>query len=181
MKENKKIEDEEEISEEKAEENKEEVREEISESIEDKAQEYLDGWKRAQADFENYKKRQAESQKDMMRYATEGLIMQIIPVLDNFQSSTEHVPDSQKESPWVTGIMYIQKQLEGVLFENGVAVIDAKEGDNFDPTFHEAVADMECKSCKSKDYEYRNKIKRVVQKGYKIGEKVIRPARVIVE
>ena len=147
-----------------------------------KAQEYLDGWKRCQADFENYKKRQAESQQDMIRYATQGIILQIIPVLDNFHASTNHIPEDQKENAWVTGIMHIQKQLEIVLKDNGVENIDAKAGDHFDPKFHEAVEDLECKSCKTKDYKgYQNKIKRVVQKGYKIGEKVIRPARVIVE
>ncbi len=150
--------------------------------LEQKAEDYLNGWKRCQADFENYKKRQAESQQDMIRYATQGIILQIIPVLDNFHASTDHIPEDQKENAWVTGIMHIQKQLETVLKDSGVEEIDAKAGESFDPKFHEAVEDMECKSCKTKDYKgYQNKIKRVVQKGYKIGEKVIRPARVIVE
>ncbi len=150
--------------------------------LEQKAEDYLNGWKRCQSDFENYKKRQAESQQDMIRYATQGIILQIIPVLDNFHASTDHIPEDQKENAWVTGIMHIQKQLETVLKDSGVEEIDAKAGDSFDPKFHEAVEDMECKSCKTKDYKgYQNKIKRVVQKGYKIGEKVIRPARVIVE
>lgn len=149
------------------------------EELEKKAEEYLGGWKRCQADFENYKKMQSESQKDMVRYATQGIVLQILPVLDNFQASVEHIPADQKEGAWVQGIMYIQKQLEGILAENGIDEIAAAVGDNFDPKFHEAVIDKECKSCKG-EVKYENKISRVVSKGYKLGERIIRPVRVIV-
>ncbi len=162
----------------------EEIEEETkpeTEDVETKAAEYLDGWKRCQADFENYKKRQADSQKDLLRYSTQNVIMQILPVVDNFHASTDHIPEAQKNDPWVVGIMHIQKQLEQVLSDNGVEEIDVKVGDNFDPGMHEAVEDMECKSCKSKDYKFQNKIKRVAVKGYKMGDRVIRAARVIVE
>ncbi len=147
----------------------------------------LDGWKRSLAEFENYKKMQAESQKDRIRYATENIVMQIIPVIDNFQTSTAHIPEDQKDNPWVTGIMYIQKQLENVLTENGVEEINLKEGDNFDTKYCEAVSDSCCHDekclddkCKEKK-KFKNKIKKVILRGYKIGEKVIRASRVIVE
>lgn len=142
----------------------------------------LEGWKRSLAEFENYKKRQAENQKDVIRYATENVIMQIIPVIDNFQASTAHIPEDKKEDGWVTGIMYIQKQLEDVLKENGVEEIELKVGDNFDAKYCEAVLDSCCNKgeCGKKE-KYQNKIKKVILKGYKIGEKVIRPMRVVVE
>lgn len=147
----------------------------------------LDGWKRSLAEFENYKKMQAESQKDRIRYATENIVMQIIPVIDNFQASTSHIPEDQKDNPWVTGIMYIQKQLENVLVENGIEEIDIKVGDNFDTKYCEAVSDGCChdeecqdKKCGEKK-KFKNKIKKVISRGYKIGDKVIRAARVIVE
>jgi len=149
------------------------------------AQENLDKWKRAQADFENYKKMQAESQKDLLKYATQNIILQIIPVLDNFHMSTEHIPQDQKDNGWVTGIMYIQKQLETVLAENGVEEIAPKVGDSFDPVFHEAIADKQCGcdhyDCEKEKEKFKNKIKKVMMKGYKIGDKVIRPARVVAE
>ncbi|MEK7598171.1 MAG: nucleotide exchange factor GrpE, partial [Patescibacteria group bacterium] len=91
-----------------------------------KAKEYLelknslDGWKRCQADFENYKKRQAQMQKDFIRFSTESVILQLLPILDNFQASTDHVPKEQKDAPWVVGIMHIQKQLDSVLTTYGV-------------------------------------------------------------
>lgn len=148
---------------------------------ETREEEYLNGWKRCQADFENYKKRQAESQKDLIRYSTENIIQQILPVIDNFHASTAHIPEDQKSNPWVTGIMYIQKQLETVLSDNGVSEMEVKVGDNFDPAQHEAVEDATCKSCKGKEKKFENKITKVIVRGYKMGEKVIRPARVTVK
>lgn len=140
-------------------------------------EEYLNGWKRAQADFENYKKQQAQAQKDFARFAARDLVMRIIPVLDNFHASTDHIPESQKENPWVVGIMHIQKQLENVLKENGVEEIEAKIGDEFDPESHEAVTDSNLRI----ESESTNIIKKIVSKGYKMENKVIRPAKVIVE
>ncbi len=148
--------------------------------LEKKALENLEGWKRCQADFENYKKMQAESQKDMVRYATQNIVMEIIPVLDNFHMSTAHIPEDQKDGGWVVGIMHIQKQLENVLTENGVQEIAPKIGENFDPVMHEAIEDKECTHCKS-EKKFENKIKSVAMNGYKIGDKVIRAARVVVE
>jgi molecular chaperone GrpE len=149
-------------------------------SAEKKAEEYLEGWKRLQAEFENYKKRQNESQKDLIKYASQNVILQILPVVDNFHASTDHIPEDQKDNGWVTGIMYILKQLETVLADNGVEEIIIKEGDSFDPVFHEAIEDKECEKCEG-EKKYENKIKKIVQRGYRMGEKVIRPARVIVE
>ena len=127
-----------------------------------------------------YKRRElrdADSQKDLIRYASQNVILQLIPVLDNFHMSTDHIPEDQRDGGWVVGIMHIQKQLEGVLAENGIEEIPAKVGDTFDPVMHEAIEDKECLHCKDKK-EFKNMIKKVVLKGYKMGEKVIRPARV---
>lgn len=140
----------------------------------------LDGWRRCQADFENYKKRQAESQKDLIRYSTQNIVLQILPVIDNFHISTDHIPEDQKNNPWVVGIMHIQKQLEQVLMDNGVTEIDVKIGDEFDPNLHEAIANNQEEESEDKK-EGKNKIKKIVLKGYKIGEKVVRAARVVVE
>ncbi|MEI7621238.1 MAG: nucleotide exchange factor GrpE [Candidatus Moraniibacteriota bacterium] len=160
------------------------VEDEVS-VLKKQVQENLENWKRAQADFENYKKMQADSQKDLLKYATQNIILQIIPVLDNFQMSTGHIPEDQKDGGWVTGIMYIQKQLESVLTENGVTEIAPKVGDNFDPALHEAIEDKHCGcehcDCEEEKPKFQNKIKTVMMKGYKIGDRVVRAARVVVE
>lgn len=140
----------------------------------------LDGWKRCRADFENYKKRLLEEKKDMIAYSNINLISQVLPVLDNFHASTEHIPENQKESVWVAGIMHIQKQLEKVLEDNGIEEIEAKIGDSFDPGIHEAIEGRADKASENKtEEEIEGKIKKIVQKGYKIGERVVRPVRVI--
>ncbi|MEK9151586.1 MAG: nucleotide exchange factor GrpE [Patescibacteria group bacterium] len=154
-----------------------------------KAQENTNDALRIQAEFENYKKRQAAQQKDLGGYLIERLVLDIIPVLDNFRSATLHVPTEQKDSPWVVGIQYIEKQLESVLTDNGMQTIEVKEGEEFDPKIHEAV-DAERQNQESlpdrqaggiENQEESHKIAKVIQKGYKFGERVIRPAKVIVK
>lgn len=148
-----------------------------------KAEEYLDDLKRTQADFENYKKRQAESQKELGGYLIEKLVLDIVPVLDNFRAATSHVPPEQKDSPWVVGIQYIEKQLEDVVKSNGVEVIEVNVGDAFDPTIHEAVSSesgtVEAEGGEPVEPENHTVVK-VLQKGFKLGGKVIRPAKVTV-
>jgi molecular chaperone GrpE len=117
-----------------------------------------------------------EERKEILAFSNINLIGEILPVLDNFHASTQHIPTDQKENAWVTGIMYIQKQLTKVLEDNGVKEIEVKIGDKFDPMTMEALKEKECdeKDCK-------NIVKRIATKGYRLGDKVIRPARVIVE
>ncbi|MEI9966897.1 MAG: nucleotide exchange factor GrpE [Candidatus Moraniibacteriota bacterium] len=141
----------------------------------EKAQEYLDDLKRLKADFENYKKRKEASEKDLASFLTERLVLDLVPVLDNFQMATTHVPEEQKESAWVIGIQYIEKQLEEVLGKHGITPIEAKIGEPFDPTLHEAIEHEE-----TEDKE-KNLISKMHQKGYRHGERIIRPAKVSVK
>ncbi|MBP9728116.1 MAG: nucleotide exchange factor GrpE [Candidatus Moranbacteria bacterium] len=152
-----------------------------------KAEEHLADLQRTQADFENYRKRQQESQKELGGYLIEKLILDIVPVLDNFRSATMHVPPEQKDSPWVVGIQYIEKQLEDVVKSNGVEVIEVKEGDAFDPTIHEAVSSEgtggpePVEGAEGSEVEEKpHVVAKVLQKGFKLGGKVIRPAKVTV-
>ncbi|MDR3559615.1 MAG: nucleotide exchange factor GrpE [Candidatus Pacebacteria bacterium] len=138
----------------------------------------LDGWKRCLADFENYKKRQMEEKKDMVAYSNLNLILELLPVVDNFHASTEHIPAEQKDNPWVTGIMHIQKQLEKILEDNGISEIVVKKGDEFDPATMEAIS-HEAQNTKREAGE--SKVKKVLVKGYRIDERVVRAARVVVE
>lgn len=165
-------------------------------TAEELAEEYLNDLKRLQADFENYKKRQAESQKELAGYLIEKLLFDIIPVLDNFRMATGHVPEDAKDSPWVTGIQYIEKQLEDALRSHGVEVMEVKEGDVFDPSIHEAISGEatsresrvasrdEEKSEMQDDEETEQRqetVAKVLQNGYRIGGRVVRPAKVTVK
>ena len=149
------------------------------------AAEYLNDLQRLQADFENYKKRQVTREKEIAGYLIEKLVMDIVPVMDNFRMATEHVPEADRASPWVTGIQYIEKQLEKVLTENGVSTIEVRVGDAFDPTIHEALeqvtADGENEATEEAKESDTQTVTKVLQNGFKIGERVIRPAKVTVK
>lgn len=173
---NKKIEEKDIEATTKATENLDKEKEGKPKNWQEEAEKHLDGWKRCQADFDNYKKRQKELQWELAKYSGLNLILQILPILDNFHAATNHIPQDQKDNPWVIGIMYIQKQLEKILEDNGVKEVKTKVGDDFDPQIHEAVHNGEQK----KKEDSKDKIFKVVLKGYQMEEKIIRAARVIV-
>ncbi|MFA9261966.1 MAG: nucleotide exchange factor GrpE [Undibacterium sp.] len=141
-----------------------------------KAEEYLNDLKRVQADFENYKKRVKNDERELYGHLTAQIVTELIPVLDNFHAATGHVPADAAGSPWVTGITYIEKQFEDVLGNYGVTPLDAKPGDAFDPTRHEA---LDHKTTEGEG-EKKLTIEKVIQKGYLIKDKLVRPAKVIV-
>ena len=141
-----------------------------------KAQEGANDVLRILADFENYKKRVANEEKELYGHLTSQIVTELIPVLDNFHAATEHVPADAAGSPWVTGITYIEKQFEDVLQNYGVEPLEVKPGDAFDPTHHEALDHKTVEGEESKEL----KIEKVVQKGYQIKGKLVRPAKVIV-
>ncbi len=160
----------------------------------------LKRWQRCLADFENYKKQSAQQNEEFKKYATENLIVDLLPVLDNFQASLEHIPEAEKESGWVTGILYIQKQLLDILANHGVRAMNVQVGDTFDAGQHEALqSSAKPEPEKNKKEEKRKeedvqenkekegkvdkrdnslKITKVIKDGYRIGDKVIRPALV---
>ncbi|NTW30627.1 MAG: nucleotide exchange factor GrpE [Candidatus Moranbacteria bacterium] len=142
-------------------------------------QDSLGGWKRCLADFDNYKKRQEASQKEMGQYLVERLLNDLVPVLDNFHAAASHVPEESKDNPWVVGIGYIEKQLEDTLAQHGVRVIEVKEGDAFDPSRHEALSDSSTEAEEGEEKK-GHVIAKVLQNGYTIGDKVVRAAKVSV-
>lgn len=145
------------------------------------AKEYLEredalaGWRRTLADFDNYKKRALEREREFNQYASEGVINEMLPVLDNFHAATEHIPEADQDNPWVTGIMYIQKQMDKVFEDNGVSEIEVNIGDEFNPETMEAMKDEN-----EEDKDGVKKVVKVSQKGYKIKDKIMRPAKVVV-
>jgi len=131
--------------------------------------EYKNRWYRAQADFDNFRKRSQKEIQDMHLYAGEQLLKDILPVVDNFERAMDSVQD--KENPIYQGIRLIYQQFKNVLERHDVKEIDA-QGKAFDPRFHEAVMQIE-----SQEYE-NDTIIEVLQKGYLYHEKVIRPSMV---
>lgn len=130
---------------------------------EGKAKEYLDGWQRTQADFTNIRKRDEEAKLEFLKYANQGLIEELIPVLDSFNIAMSH---GNKE------IEPVYKQFMSVLKARGLEELDPV-GEAFDPRLHEAIG-MTPTDKKDED----QKVIEVMQKGYKLGDKIVRAAKV---
>jgi molecular chaperone GrpE len=140
-----------------------------------KADEFKDNWLRTAADLENYRKRAARERAEAIQFANAALIQKLLPVLDNFemaQAATQNSQD-QNASSLQSGVAMIQKQLKDALSESGLEEIDAA-GKPFDPTLHEAISQQE-----TADVPEGNVVQQV-RKGYKLRERLLRPAAVIV-
>lgn len=142
----------------------------VKEDTGKKAEEYLDGWKRCLADFDNYKKQQAKFLEEIRTYATEDLIRELVPILDSFELALKAVPEGDLSREWKKGVIYIQGQLEEVLKARGLERIHAF-GEKFNPEIHEAIESVES------DKE-SGSILEELQPGYTMRGKVVRPARV---
>jgi molecular chaperone GrpE len=125
---------------------------------------------RLQADFENYKKRSQKEREDFSKYANTDLILQILPIIDNFQLATKHLPEDIADNNWVKGVLQIEKQLEQVLAAEGVTAIEAI-GSQFDPYLHEAIEELPSERPEGEIIEE-------VTRGYRLNDKIIRHAKV---
>ncbi len=137
--------------------------------LELKCEEYLNNWKRAVADFENYKKDEMERTSQMVDYAKEQIILQILIVADSLDLAKKMLPDELQENEYVKGLLQIKKQIENLLMGEGIEVIETN-GKQFDSEFMEAVEEVEG--------EESGLVAEEIQRGYKIRGKVIRPAKV---
>jgi molecular chaperone GrpE len=150
---------------------KKHVEEEILE-LRNRISELENGWKRTQADFENYRKRTEESKPRWIEEANLEMIVKILPVIDNFERANQYIPENLKNHDWVRGIQLIEKHLNDILASTGLQKIAVKSGDEFDPNIHEAISSEENPQIKP------DHIIEVVETGYKLGSQVIRPAKV---
>ena len=138
------------------------------EETEARASEYKDSWMRSQAEFQNYKKR-IERDHDLMRATMKGdIVKRILPVLDDLERALQNRPS---DDLWAGGIELIARKFQGVLESEGIRKIEA-EGAEFDPNFHEAISNEPSEEVES------GHVIAVVQNGYMLGERVIRPALV---
>ena len=145
----------------------EELKKKLSEA-ESKISEYKDSWLRSQADFQNYKKR-LERDNELMYASMKGdIIKKVLPALDDLERALQN---RRPGDSWADGIELIARKLQNMLESEGIKKIDAL-GAEFDPKFHEAISHEPADSAKS------GHVIGVVQNGYMLGERVIRPAMV---
>jgi molecular chaperone GrpE len=135
------------------------------------AAEYLDNWRRSVAELSNARKRMAREQEEIVRGAAARVLERLLPVLDDVDRAFANVPPEQANSEWVSGFRMIQRKLEGLMESEGVTPI-AAVGEHFDPHVHYAVTHEEA------DGLEEGQIIAEVARGYKLGDKVLRPSMV---
>lgn len=141
-----------------------------AEAEKNKAAEMTDSARRIQAEFDNYRRRMNDNSRRVRDDATAEVLVKIVPVLDTIAQALKMIDDEKVAG----GVKMIGDEITKLLGSYGVTEIEA-EGKEFDPKLHEAVMQMPAETEEQKDT-----VKEVFQKGYKMGDKVIRPARVIV-
>jgi molecular chaperone GrpE len=146
------------------------LREQLAEA-EAKRDEYLDLLQRTKADFENYRKRAIRDQERLVAHAHERLVKELLPVLDDLERALE-AAERHEEAALVDGVKLVQGALRKALEKEGLAEIEAEGA--FDPHVHEAVLTQPGNGKES------GSVLEVVQRGYRLGDKIVRPARVIV-
>ena len=135
------------------------------------AEDYLNQLRRARADYANYKRRIEQERKELLRYGSAGLMTKLLPVLDDFERAFQTLPRGLDRLTWSEGIALIHRKLQILLQSEGLESVDVA-GQQFNPAFHEAIS-----------YEEREDLEdgaiiAEVQKGYKLGERVLRPSLV---
>ena len=135
------------------------------------AAEYLDGWQRARAEFANYKKRNEQERQELFKLANSTLIARLLPIFDDFERAFQTLPSNLLSLTWIDGVALIYRKLQAILDGEGLTPMET-EGQSFDPLLHEAVTYEE-----SAEHQ-EGQIIGEVQRGYKFGDRVLRPALV---
>jgi molecular chaperone GrpE len=141
------------------------------EAVRRKSEEYLDGWQRARAEFANYKKRVEREQALVYQNATGSIVRRYIEILDDLERALKNRPNDGEGAAWSDGIELIYRKLLSYLEAEGVKKMEA-EGQFFDPNLHEAITQEDS------DHYESGQVIEVVQPGYFIGDRVLRPAMV---
>jgi len=132
------------------------------------------GWQRAQATQENYRKRIEAERVEWTTNANLILLARLLPVLDDFERAFANLPATLQDEPWIGGVRLIEQKLRHILTLEGVEPIVVQPGNLFDPFYHQAVLQQAVPG-----YE-EGQIIAEVQRGYRLGERIVRPAQVVV-
>jgi len=159
--------------------NDDHIKDEINQEVEDNSsvdelQLEKEKYLRLFAEFENYKKRTARERIELFSTASEEVMTSLLPILDDFDRASAEI-EKNKDHEIFKGIILIQNKFTDALKSKGLSLIEVKEGDEFSADDHEAVTQIEAPSAKLK-----GKIIDVIEKGYKLGDKIIRYPKVVI-
>ncbi len=141
------------------------------ELLKQQAAEHWDNYLRAVADLDNYRKRARREKDEIAQFTREQVITALLPALDNLERALDHSPTG---TPLHDGLLQVQKQFERALGEFGLVEIIARPGDPFDPNHHEAISHVPDPA------HPEHAVIQQTQSGYRLGDKLLRPARVVV-
>jgi molecular chaperone GrpE len=130
----------------------------------------LAGWKRAQADLENYRRRAEQEKGEIARFGNTQIMLGLLPVIDDLERAIDSVPSDLADNSWVDGMRLITRKLRMNLEAQGLTQIKAL-GEQFDPNIHEAVMQAQGEE---------GKVVEEIEKGYKLNDRLIRPSKVVV-
>ena len=143
-------------------------------NLEDQVKEEKDKFLRLFAEFENYKRRTAKERIELFSTASEEVMISLLPILDDFDRASAEI-EKDKDNEIFKGVLLIKNKLFDSLKSKGLALIEVNKGDEFNADDHEAVTQIPAPSKKME-----GKIIDVIEKGYKLGEKVIRYPKVVI-
>jgi molecular chaperone GrpE len=135
-----------------------------------KAEKYLGNWQRAEADFNNYKRRAEQERSEIVQFANMALTLSLLPIVDDFERAFNTLPDNLAQLTWIDGIRLISRKLWVTLEAQGVSEVKTV-GERFDPAIHEAVRQGD---------GAEGEVIEELQKGYRLHDRLIRPALVVV-
>ncbi|MEO1514440.1 MAG: nucleotide exchange factor GrpE [Bacteroidota bacterium] len=144
------------------------------EELEAQVSELKDKYIRLVAEFDNYKKRTVRERLDLMATAAQDTLAALLPVLDDFDRAKKNAEDENSKEPFSEGVMLVYNKLYGALQQRGLEPMESN-GEAFDPEFHEAITEIPAPSD-----DMKGKVIDTVEKGYKLKEKIIRYAKVVV-
>ena len=141
--------------------------------IQQQLNEYKQNYLRAQADYQNLKKETARWKEDYLFIANENLLRELLPVYSHYATALTHIPEADSNQDWVVGLKHVYDMLDGFMKKCGITKI-ATIGTQFDPAIHEAIGQQ------TDTQQSDHQILAEVQPGYKLYDRVLEPAKVIV-
>jgi len=145
------------------------------ETLEQDLQKEKDKFLRLFAEFENYKKRTSKERIELFKTASQDVMVSMLPVLDDFERALMHIEDDKEAEELRKGVVLIYQKLLKTLEQKGLAAIEVNAGDTFDADNHEAITQIPAPSD-----DMKGKIIDVVEKGYQLGNKIIRFPKVVI-
>lgn len=153
-----------------------ETKEAVSEpSAEEQIQAEKDKFLRLFAEFENYKKRTSRERIELFKTAGQELMTSLLPIVDDFERALSHIEEDKESEELSKGVLLIYNKFYNTLEQKGLSRIETKAGDTFDAEIHEAITQIPAPS-----EELKGKVIDCVEKGYRLGDKVIRYPKVVI-